>query len=179
MPATNDWNCEIWWRFLLFRWCVQRRVSECLLLSPILVHIFLYLGDASSEGRRVMCGYCFFLHLLLDIVIAILECEFYKNSFCGTVIFPCKYEWKWWLNRFSSINKSLLVKRKTMSTNLWEFRDDDALRSELEIIMEKLNRAWIMNSENIFLHAIIVIIKMIPLFFVTIYYFLFTSLVAT
>lgn len=30
-----------------------------------------------------------------------------------------------------------------------------------KIIMEKLNRAWIMNSENIFLHATTVIIEMI------------------
>lgn len=41
----------------------------CLFLSPILIHIFLYLGDASSEGRRVLCGFYFFLYLLLFLTL--------------------------------------------------------------------------------------------------------------
>lgn len=48
---------------------VCREEWVCLFLSPILIHIFLYLGDASSEGRRVLCGFYFFLYLLLFLTL--------------------------------------------------------------------------------------------------------------
>lgn len=141
---------------MLFRWCVQRRVSVSLSLSDSHTHISIFRW--CKQWRST--GTVWFLLLLILASLLDIAITFWIVNFTRSLLRISLHICEWMIQSLLWPSfKHLLVKKTNEFMGIpgwWRCK----IWSR-KIIMEKLNRAWIMNSENIFLHATTVIIEMI------------------